>query len=101
MAMRPPVSSALPARARPAPPLSAAALPVPAPVSRLLRQTGGVVRIIYLDRAGAVSDRLVRVDGASGGKIRAYCFLRRGPRTFDAARILACEPAMRGWRRHG
>ena len=71
------------------------------PASPLLWHIGGVVRIIYLDRAGAISERHVRVDGAAGGKIRAYCFLRRGPRTFEPDRILAFEPARRGWNRHG
>jgi hypothetical protein len=83
-----------PASAHPPSPVSASASP-------LLRRIGGVVRIIYLDRAGAISERYVRVDGAAGGKIRAYCFLRRGPRTFEPDRILAFEPARRGWNRHG
>ncbi|HEY8530311.1 MAG TPA: hypothetical protein VIL22_11590 [Paenibacillaceae bacterium] len=82
-------------------PPSTPASPASAPAFPLLRRIGGVVRIIYLDRAGTVSDRLVRVDGAAGGKIRAYCFLRRAPRTFETERILAFEPARRGWRRHG
>jgi hypothetical protein len=67
----------------------------------MLRHIGSVVRIIYLDRAGAVSQRCVRIDGAAGGKIRGYCLLRRGLRLFDPDRILAFEPVRRGRNRHG
>ncbi|GEM_PF-383320 len=91
-------SAAASAPAAPVPPAMPPASPLTA---ALLRHIGGVVRIIYLDRAGAVSQRCVRVDGLAGGKIRGYCLLRRGPRLFDPGRILAFEPVRWGRSRHG
>jgi predicted DNA-binding transcriptional regulator YafY len=64
----------------------------------LSRHTGDVALIIYLDRAGRISQRRVRIDSVIDGKIRAYCYLRGGIRLFHSDRVLAFRILGRGRR---
>lgn len=52
------------------------------------------VDIIYLDRAGRITKRRLRLIGIDGEHIRAYCYARRSPRTFVIANILAVQPVV-------
>lgn len=58
-------------------------------VHPLSRHVGDIVLIIYLDRSGSISQRRIRIDSVVDGKIRAFCYLRRGMRLFYAERVLA------------
>jgi predicted DNA-binding transcriptional regulator YafY len=47
------------------------------------------VSLIYMDRNGEISQRVVQVRGFTDDGIQAYCFKRRQPRTFLHEQILA------------
>jgi len=53
------------------------------------------VDIIYLDRAGQLTQRRVRLLCVADGYVRAYCYERRAG-TFSLANILAALPAKEG-----
>lgn len=57
---------------------------------------GRIVEIIYLDRAGHVSQRRIRVHDIRGGLIRATCLNTGKPRAFREQNILACVPVKGG-----
>lgn len=54
---------------------------------------GRPATIIYLDRSGVVTQRLIEVRAVSGGRVRAYCHTARAPRVFLLESILAARPA--------
>lgn len=56
------------------------------------RQT---VEIVYIDRAGQLTQRRVRLLCVADGYVRAYCYERRAG-TFSLANILAALPAKEG-----
>jgi predicted DNA-binding transcriptional regulator YafY len=53
---------------------------------------GRTVEIIYVDRKGAITQRLIAVRSVQGGRVRAYDYSRRAFRTFHADGILAQAP---------
>ncbi|GAB6936011.1 hypothetical protein JCM14720_19320 [Calditerricola yamamurae] len=55
-----------------------------------------VVDIVYMDRAGRLSQRRVRLLRVDAHHVRAYCYERRAVRTFSLANILAAMPAKEG-----
>lgn len=60
---------------------------------RLDKYMGKVVEVIYMDRAGALSQRLIEIRSIRGPLIRAVCLKSGQPRTFRIDRILAVRPA--------
>ncbi|WP_206529901.1 WYL domain-containing protein [Brevibacillus sp. SYP-B805] len=56
---------------------------------------GERIDIIYLDRRGQVTKRMLRILGLTDSRLKAYCYTRRAPRVFDIANILAVSPAQR------
>lgn len=46
------------------------------------------VEIIYMDRCGILTQRRIHVISVKGGRILAYCYLRRQIRTFDVSNVL-------------
>jgi predicted DNA-binding transcriptional regulator YafY len=56
---------------------------------------GRTVEIIYMDRSGRFTQRVVTVRGAADGWVHAYCHARGEPRRFRADRILAMRPVAR------
>ncbi|QHT61684.1 hypothetical protein GXP70_18035 [Paenibacillus lycopersici] len=53
------------------------------------KHIGQTITIIYLDSAGKITQRRIRVDALAGGKVKAYDWDKRAPRVFVAANILA------------
>lgn len=47
------------------------------------------VSLIYMDRQGEISQRVVQVRGFTEEGVQAYCYKRRQPRTFLYEQILA------------
>ena len=62
---------------------------------------GRTVEIIYVDRRGRFTQRVVSVRGAADGWVHAYCHARGEPRRFRADHILAVRPAARPARHSG
>jgi len=54
------------------------------------------VDIVYIDRAGQLTQRRVRLLRVDAAHVRAYCYERRAVRTFNLAKILAAMPAREG-----
>lgn len=54
------------------------------------------VDIVYIDRAGQLTQRRVRLLRVESDHVRAYCYERRAVRTFSLANILAALPAKEG-----
>lgn len=59
---------------------------------------GQTIEIIYLDKAGKITQRKIEVHGIRDGRIRATCLTTGAPRVFLAANILSWQPAQE--RRH-
>ncbi|MBO8162360.1 MAG: WYL domain-containing protein [Brevibacillus sp.] len=51
-----------------------------------------LVEIIYMDRRGQTSKRVLRLYAIEGDKVKAYCFTRRANRVFTLTNILAVLP---------
>ncbi|UFJ42046.1 WYL domain-containing protein [Brevibacillus humidisoli] len=51
-----------------------------------------LVEIIYLDRNGRTSKRVLRLHSIDGEKMKAYCFTRQANRVFIISNILAAVP---------
>ncbi|MGZ4135083.1 MAG: WYL domain-containing protein [Tumebacillaceae bacterium] len=47
------------------------------------------VALIYMDRQGAISQRVVQVTNLTEDGLHGYCYKRREPRTFRREQILA------------
>ena len=60
-------------------------------VFELAKETG-LVRIVYQSPYSGRTVRIIEPLAARGGKIDAYCYLRKDFRTFDINRILKVEP---------
>jgi len=54
-----------------------------------------VIEMIYLDKNGETSRRIVRILqlDAAGQRLKAYCYTRKAYRVFAVANILAIAPA--------
>jgi predicted DNA-binding transcriptional regulator YafY len=55
--------------------------------------TGGPVRIDYVNQAGNVSNRVIESIELAGTSIFAWCRMRQDERMFNLARILTVAPA--------
>lgn len=53
---------------------------------------GQTVEIIYVDRAGKITQRRIEVHGVRGDLVRATCLKSNAPRAFRIGNILACVP---------
>ncbi|WP_408638042.1 hypothetical protein [Paenibacillus sonchi] len=52
---------------------------------------GQTVEIVYMDKAGKITQRKIEVHGIRDGRIRATCLTTGAPRVFLAANILAWQ----------
>lgn len=59
---------------------------------------GQMVEIIYMDRAGKITQRRIEVHAVRGGLVRATCLKTKSPRAFRIDQILACIPVQGGGR---
>lgn len=57
---------------------------------------GRTVEIIYIDRAGKITQRRIEVHDVRGGLVRATCLASHAPRAFRIENILACIPVAKG-----
>ncbi|MEF2964902.1 hypothetical protein V3851_03590 [Paenibacillus sp. M1] len=57
---------------------------------------GRIVEIIYVDRAGRVSQRRIEVHAIKNGLVRATCLTTGQPRAFRLDNILAYAPVKGG-----
>lgn len=53
---------------------------------------GQTIEMIYLDKAGQITQRKIEVRGIRDGRIRATCLTTGAPRVFLAANILSWRP---------
>ncbi|MBW4085434.1 hypothetical protein [Paenibacillus sp. S150] len=53
---------------------------------------GQIVEIIYLDKAGKITQRRIDILGIRDGRIRATCLSTGAPRVFLASNILSWRP---------
>ncbi|GAK39733.1 hypothetical protein PUW24_26045 [Paenibacillus urinalis] len=53
---------------------------------------GKVVEIVYLDRAGQVSQRNIEIHRIVNGRIYSTCLHTGAPRTFNEENVLAWRP---------
>lgn len=56
---------------------------------------GQTVEIIYLDKAGRITQRKIEVRGMRDGRIRATCLTTGAPRIFLTANILSWQTVER------
>lgn len=54
---------------------------------------GNVFSMIYLAHDGMITKRTIKVFKIDGEKVFAYCYLRKGIRTFQLSQILSWEKA--------
>jgi hypothetical protein len=57
--------------------------------TQFLKYKGSIVEMIYMNHAGVVSQRRVRVLDIHGHKLNTYCYTQQAPRVFHTERILA------------
>lgn len=57
---------------------------------------GQTIEIIYLDKAGKITQRKIEVHGIRDGRIRATCLTTGVPRIFLVENILAWKLVKRG-----
>jgi predicted DNA-binding transcriptional regulator YafY len=53
---------------------------------------GQTIEMIYLDKAGKITQRKIEILGIRAGRIRATCLTTGAPRVFLAAGILSWQP---------
>ncbi|WP_233476555.1 hypothetical protein [Paenibacillus sonchi] len=53
---------------------------------------GQTIEIVYVDKAGKITQRKIEVKGVRDGRIRATCLTTGAPRVFLAVNILAWQP---------
>ncbi len=53
---------------------------------------GQTVEIVYMDKAGRITQRKIEIKGIRDGRIRATCLATGAPRVFLTANILAWQP---------
>ncbi|GIP22673.1 hypothetical protein [Paenibacillus sp. J22TS3] len=64
-------------------------------MEQLVRKyVGEQVEIIYIDRAGSITQRHIEVHGIRCGLVRAKCLRSGQPRAFRVDRILAVQPVL-------
>lgn len=52
---------------------------------------GDIIQLVYIDTAGKLTQRYVRVISTTHDLLIAYCYYRRKPRSFARQNILAVE----------
>ncbi|AIQ29397.1 hypothetical protein P40081_15500 [Paenibacillus sp. FSL P4-0081] len=57
---------------------------------------GQTIEMIYLDKAGKITQRKIEVNGIRDGRIRATCLTTGAPRVFLVENILAWNLVKRG-----
>lgn len=55
-------------------------------------QIGQRIEIVYQDKNGKITQRIIDVDGIRNGRIRATCLRNGAPRVFLNDNILAWQP---------
>ncbi|WP_440110918.1 hypothetical protein [Paenibacillus sp. QZ-Y1] len=55
---------------------------------------GQMVELVYMDRAGQITQRQIRINSVRGGMIRATAGQEGSPRTFLEQGILAWRPVL-------
>ncbi|MEK4236487.1 hypothetical protein [Paenibacillus sp. FSL H7-0714] len=53
---------------------------------------GQIVEIVYMDKAGKITQRKIEILGIRAGRIRATCLTTGAPRVFLVASILSWQP---------
>jgi hypothetical protein len=61
----------------------------------LERYIGCIVELIYMDRNGRFTKRIVQLHSVRNNFVRVFCYERRAPRTLRIENILAVQPVMR------
>ncbi|GGH44384.1 hypothetical protein GCM10008014_05720 [Paenibacillus silvae] len=56
------------------------------------KYVGQMVELVYMDRAGQITQRQIRINSMRGGRIRAADGKEGAPRTFLEQNILAWRP---------
>jgi hypothetical protein len=64
-------------------------------IKQLRRYLGRIVEIIYVDRHGAFTQRLVQLHSIRDGDVMVFCLERQAPRTLKVENILAVQPVTR------
>ncbi|MEK4159494.1 MULTISPECIES: hypothetical protein [Paenibacillus] len=59
-------------------------------------QIGQRIEIVYQDRSGKITQRIIDVNGIRNGRIRATCLRNGAPRVFLYNNILAWQPVNKG-----
>lgn len=54
---------------------------------------GQIIEIVYIDKAGKITQRIIEIKGMRAGVIRATCLTSGAPRVFRADQILAWQQA--------
>lgn len=58
----------------------------------LQRYVGRTVELIYLDRRGVFTKRVVQIKGISNGRVKVFCYERHAPRLLKVDNVLAVAP---------
>ncbi|KIL42107.1 hypothetical protein SD70_02690 [Gordoniibacillus kamchatkensis] len=61
----------------------------------LRRYLGRTVELIYIDRRGVFTKRIVQMHSVREGAVKVFCLVRQAPRTFKVENILAVQPVIR------
>jgi len=61
----------------------------------LSKYIGRHIDLIYIDRAGHITQRQIYVHSVRDGVVRAFCLTSGAPRTFRAENVLAALPTSR------
>jgi hypothetical protein len=64
-------------------------------IQNLRRYLGRIVEIIYVDRRGVFTKRLVQLHSIHDGTVKVFCLERQAPRMLKVENILAVQPVMR------
>jgi hypothetical protein len=56
---------------------------------------GQIIEIVYIDKAGSITQRQIEILGIRDGRIRATCLTSGSPRVFLVAGILAWQAVRR------
>jgi predicted DNA-binding transcriptional regulator YafY len=53
------------------------------------------IMVFYIDRAGTISERIVRVERMTDRYVQVYCYWRKQFRSFKKENILSADPLKR------
>ncbi|SDC48467.1 hypothetical protein SAMN02799630_00207 [Paenibacillus sp. UNCCL117] len=57
---------------------------------------GRTIEMVYMGRNNQITQRTVEVRGVRDGVVQAFCLVKRAPRAFLIANILAVQPVFKG-----